>query len=83
LYSSTLRKQYSRKLENKWLGLDRIRDLRRDRGTFYLNEMDETEFKLPYPRERLQKFYLRRGVDSEKYEQELAGEEKAEEKLDE
>jgi len=41
--------------------------------------MDGTEFKLPYAKERLKEFYLRRGIDNEEYEQELAREEEAEE----
>jgi len=63
LFNSVLKKQWSRKLDNRWLGPYRIRAIKKERGTYLLEELDGRELKLPFPGEMIKKFYPRRGVD--------------------
>jgi len=39
LYNSSLDKQWSQKLKNKWLGTNKIREIW-ETGTYFLNELD-------------------------------------------
>ena len=63
LFNSVLKKQWSQKLDNRLLGPYKIRAIKKERGTYLLEELDEMELKLSFPEERIKKFYLRYEVD--------------------
>lgn len=64
LHNTRLEKQWSDKLRNRWLGPYRIKEVRLDRGTYKLAELDGALLSGVFPGERLKRFFLRRGVDS-------------------
>ena len=65
LYNSSLDKQWSQKLKNRWLGPYRIREIAEDRGTYLLDELDGTQLDGIFAGDRIKKFHPRHGVDAE------------------
>jgi len=65
MYNSSLDKQWSQKLKNKWLGLYKIREIG-ETGTYLLNELDGTEFQGILAGDRIKKFLARYGVEGDK-----------------
>jgi len=64
LYNSSLDKQWSQKLKNRWLGPYRIREIVEDRGTYLLDELDGTKLDGIFAGDRIKKFHPRYGVES-------------------
>ena len=60
-----LDKQWSRKLDNRWMGPYLIRMARLDLGTYLLDELDGTGLSGVYTGDRLKKFILREGIKPE------------------
>ena len=80
LYNSWLDKQWSKKLDNRWMGPYTIADIAEDRGTYMLAELDGTALSGVYPGERLKEFFPLRGIDRqgvEGYKESDGGEENA------
>ena len=76
LYNSRLDKQWSKKLDNRWMGPYTITDIAEDRGTYMLAELDGTALSGIYPGERLKEFLPRRGIDRQgvkRYEENAVG----------
>jgi len=67
LYPSSLDKQWSQKLKNKWLGPYKIRVIE-ETGTYLLNELDGTELQGRFAGDRIKKFFARYGVEDDKAE---------------
>jgi len=63
LYNSSLDKQWSQKLKNRWLGLYRIREIAEDRGIYLLNELDGIQLDIIFAGDRIKKFHPRYGVE--------------------
>ena len=63
LHNSVLEKQWSKKLDNHWLGPYIIREAKQDLGTYLLDELDCTRLQGTYAGDRLKKFYPREGID--------------------
>lgn len=59
LYNSSLDKQWSGKLRNRWMGPYRIAEVNPERGTYKLKELDGTELKGFFPGERVKRFFPR------------------------
>ena len=59
LYNSQLDKQWSKKLDNRWLGPYRVKEVREDRGTYRLEELDGAELSQFVPGEWLKLFVVR------------------------
>ena len=66
LYNTVLDKQWSRKLDNRWLGPYLIREARLDLGTYLLSELNGTELNGVYAGHRLKKFFQRDGIEPDK-----------------
>jgi len=64
LYNSSLDKQWSQKLKNKWLGPYKIREIG-ETGTYLLKELDGTEFQGIFAGDRIKKFLARYGVEDD------------------
>ena len=81
LNNSRLDKQWSKKLDNRWMGPYTITDMAEDQGTYMLAELDGTALSGVYPGERLKEFFPRRGIDRQGVEgyEESAGGDEAEE----
>jgi hypothetical protein len=79
LYNSSLDKQWSQKLKNKWLGPYRIKEVAEDRGTYLLEELDGTQLQGIYAGDRIKKFFERYGVDEVEEKEEREAEEEDEE----
>jgi len=67
LYNSSLDKQCSQKLKNKWLGPYKIREIG-ETGTYLLNELDGTELQGIFAGDQIKKFFARYGVEDDKAE---------------
>jgi len=67
LYNSSLDKQWSQKLKNKWLGPYTIREIG-ETGTYLLNELDETELQGIFAGDRIKNSFTRYGVEDDKAE---------------
>ena len=65
LPNTVLDKQWSRKLDNSWMGPYLIRVARLDLGTYLLDELDGTELSGVYAGDRLKKFFQRQGIEPE------------------
>ena len=63
LYNLQLDKQWSKKLDNRWMGPYTITDMAEDRGTYMLAELDSTVLSGVYSGEQLKEFFLQRGID--------------------
>ena len=81
-----LDKQWSRKLDNRWMGPYLIRVARLDLGTYLLDEFDGTELSGVYAGDRLKKFFPRGGIEPEdkevdegEYNDDITSEESVEE----
>lgn len=61
------------------LRLYRIRDLRKDRGTYHLEEVRRYSSEVTVSRWKLKRFFPRTGVDCEEYGQDIPEEEVGEE----
>jgi len=83
LYNSVLDKQWSQKLKNRWNGPYKIREIRQDRGTYLLSELDGTEMKGIYAGDRIKKFNTRYGVEGGESESEGENAEDAEDEREE
>ena len=59
LHNRVLDKQWSGKLDNRWMGQYLIRVARLDLGTYRLDELDGTELSGVYAGDRLKKFFQR------------------------
>ena len=68
LYNLRLDKQWSKKLDNRWMGPYTITDMAEDRSTCMLAEVDGTALSSVYPGERLKEFFPRRGIDRQEVE---------------
>jgi len=67
LYNSSLDKQWSQKLKNKWLGPYKIREIG-ETGTCLLNELDGTELQGMFAGDQIKKFFARYEVEDDKEE---------------
>ena len=67
LYPSSLDKQWSQKLKNKWLGPYKIRVIE-ETGTYLLNELDGTELHEIFVGDQIKTFFARYGVEDDKAE---------------
>jgi len=67
LYNSSLEKQWSQKLKNKWLGPYKIREIG-ETGTYLLNELDGMELQRIFAGDQIKKFFARCGVEDDKAE---------------
>jgi len=67
LYNSSLDKQWSQKLKNKWLGPYKISEIG-ETGTYLLNELDGTELQGIFAEDRIKKFFARYGLKDDKAE---------------
>ena len=65
LHNTVLDKQWSRKLDNRWMGPYLIRMVRLDLGTYLLDELDRTGLSEVYAGDRLKKFFRREGIEPE------------------
>ena len=65
LHNTVLGKQWSRKLDNHWMGPYLIRVARLDLGTYLLDELDGTELSGVYAGDRLKKFFQREKIELE------------------
>ena len=74
LHNTVLEKQWSKKLDNHWLGPYIIREARLDLGTYLLNELDGTRLQGTYAGDRLKRFYPRTGVDTQNQQKEIDSE---------
>jgi len=63
LYNSSLDKQWSQKLKNRWLGPYWIREIAEDKGTYLLDELDGTQLDGIIVGDRIKKFHPRYGVE--------------------
>jgi len=63
LYNSSLDKQWSQKLKNRWLGPYRIQQIAEDRGTYLLDELDSVQLDGIFVGDHIKNFYPRYGVD--------------------
>jgi len=67
LYNSSLDKQWSQKLKNKWLGPYKISEIG-EIGTYLPNELDGTELPGIFAEDRIKKFFAGYGVEDIKAE---------------
>ena len=65
LHNMVLDKQWSRKLDNLWMGPYLIRVARPDLGTYLLDELDGAELSGVYAGDRLKNFFQREGIEPE------------------
>ena len=65
LHNTVLDKQWSIKLDNRWMGPYLIRVARLDLGTYLLDELDGTELSGVYAGDRLKKLFQREGIEPE------------------
>ena len=65
LHNTVLDKQWSSKLDNRWVGPYLIRVARLDLGTYLLDKLDGTELSGVYTGDRLKKFFQREGIEPE------------------
>ena len=61
VHNTQLEKQWSKKLDNRWLGPYKIREVS-TKGTYLLEEPDGTKLSSIYAGERIKRFYPRQGV---------------------
>ena len=57
LYNSRLDKQWSKKLDNRWMGPYTITDMAEDRGTYMLAKLDSIALSSVYLDEQLKEFF--------------------------
>ena len=62
LHNTSFEKQWSKKLDNRWLGPYKIRQIKEDCGTYLLNELDGTQLKGTYAGDRIRQFFPREGI---------------------
>ena len=86
LHNTVLDKQWSRKLDNRWMGPYLIRGVRLDLGTYLLDKLDGTELSGVYGGDWLKKFFRREGfepqdeeVDEEEDNDDITSEESVDE----
>ena len=65
LHNTMLDKQWSRKVDNRWMGPYLIRVACLDLSTYLLDEIDGTELSGVYAGDRLKKFFQREGIEPE------------------
>ena len=65
LHNTVLDKQWSRKLDNRWMGPYLIRVAHLDFGTYLLDELDGTELSGIYATDRWKKFFQKEGIEPE------------------
>ena len=65
LHNAVLDKQWSRKLDNRWMGPYLIRVARLAFGTYLLDKLDGTELSGVYAGDRLKKIFQREGIEPE------------------
>ena len=63
LHNTVVEKQWSKKLDNRWLGPYLIREARLDLGTYLLSELDGTKLNGVYAGDRLKRFFQREGIE--------------------
>lgn len=61
VHNTQLEKQWSKKLDNRWLGPYKIRSVS-DKGTYLLQEPDGTHLTSVFAGERVKRFYPRQGI---------------------
>ena len=86
LHNTGLDKQWSRKLDNRWMCPYLIRVACIHLGLYLLEELDGTELSGVYAGDRLKKFFQREGMepeDEEVYEEEYNVDNASEESVDE
>ena len=66
LHNTVLDKQWSKKLDNRWLGLYLIREARLDLSTYPLNKLDGAKLHGVYAGDRLKRFFQREGIELNK-----------------
>jgi len=67
LYNSSLHKQWSQKLKNKWLGPYKIREIG-ETGMYLLNELVGMELQEIFTGDRIKKSFANYGVEDDKAE---------------
>ena len=65
LNNTVLDKQWSRKLDNRWMGPYLIQVARLDLSTYLLDELGGTELSGVYAGDRLKRFFQRDGIEPE------------------
>ena len=84
LHNTVLDKEWSKKLDNRWLGPYLIREARLDVGTYLLSELDGAKLNGVYAGDRLKRFFQREGIELDEAENaaESGPEEEVEEEAD-